>query len=185
MMNVKNYEDVGNKYLKEVLSEKKIELLKKAGYFDSPASSNKHLAVKGGLFAHSVNVTKTMLDLNDKMNLGLERKNIILAGMLHDICKAGSYAPNVLKSGKVSEAKPYIYSNDRALGHSTDSLYIIYTYLDVKLPLVVSEAIYWHMGFKFPDDNGEINILKSKPLDIIYVWLLQTADRFATWIMEE
>lgn len=172
-------------YLKEVIDDEKIDLLTKIGYFTAPASSKHHLSVPGGLAQHSVNVTSTMLDLNESMKLGLERKDIILAGMLHDLCKVGSYKSNVLKSGNVSEAQPYVSDKQFTLGHSAESLYLAINDLDIKLPIYVAEAIYWHMGFTYPDDSYNVNTLKKQPIDILFVWLMQTADLYATWIMEE
>lgn len=172
-------------YLEEILNNEQISLLRKIGFFTSPASSKYHLSVSGGLAQHSVNVTDTMISLNDKMNLGLKRNDIILTGMLHDLCKVGNYKPNILKSGAVSEAQPYKVNKQFTLGHSAESLYLIINDLGVKLPVYVAEAIYWHMGFTYPDDSYDINILKKQPIDILFVWLMQTADLYATWIMEE
>ncbi len=171
-------------YLQEVMDEDKIALLRKIGYFTSPASTKQHLSVEGGLAQHSVNVTDVMLDLNNTMKLGLERKDIILAAMLHDLCKVGSYKVNMLKSGNVSTSQPYKTDKTFTLGHGAESLYLITNDLGVKLPIYVAEAIYWHMGFTYPDDNNNINILKKQPIDILFVWLMQTADLYATWIME-
>ena len=172
-------------YLSEVIDNDKIALLRKIGYFTSPASSRYHLSVEGGLAQHSVNVVDTMLSINEKMNLGLQRKDIILAGMLHDLCKVGTYRPNILKSGNVSKVQPFAVNKQFTLGHGAESLYLAINDLDIKLPIYVAEAIYWHMGFKYPDDNGAINTLKKQPIDILFVWLLQTSDLYATWIMEE
>ena len=172
-------------YLKEIIDDEKINLLRKIGYFTSPASSRHHLSIPGGLAQHSVNVTNTMLDLNEKMDLGLKRVDIITAGMFHDLCKVGNYKTNILKSGNVSEVQPYKVDKPYTLGHSAESLYLVTNDLDIKLPIYVAEAIYWHMGFTYPDDSYNINTLKKQPIDILFVWLMQTADLYATWIMEE
>jgi len=172
-------------YLEEVMDKDKIDLLKQKGYFTSPASTRYHLSEEGGLAQHSVNVTDVMLDINNTMKLGIERKHVILTGMLHDVCKMGSYDVNVLKSGNVSTAQPYRKNKLQTLGHGAESVYIVTNYLDIKIPIFVAEAIYWHMGFTYPDNSGDINILKKQPIDILLVWLMQTADLYATWIMEE
>lgn len=171
--------------LLEVFNEDIINKLSEIKYFVSPASSKYHLSVEGGLAEHSVNVTNSMLDLNDKLNLGLDRKKIIMIGMLHDVCKAGSYEPKYLKSGERSDKEPFIYNCQIELGHSANSLYVINNKLHIELTDDVAQAIYWHMGFDFDKDNYVINNLKKNPLTMMYVWLVQTADRYATWIIEE
>lgn len=172
-------------YLQEVMDEDRISVLRKIKFFESPASSRYHLSEEGGLAQHSVNVTDVMLDLNEKMKLGLNRKDIILAGMLHDVCKSGNYQVNLLKSGQVSQAQPYKSDKSFTLGHGAESLYLIINDLDIKLPVYVAEAIYWHMGFDYAKDSMDINTLKKQPIDIMFVWLMQTADLYATWILEE
>jgi len=171
-------------YLEEIMSKEKIQLLKNISFFTSPASSKYHLSVPGGLAQHSVNVTNTMIKLNEDMKLGLKREDIIMAGMLHDLTKSGSYKNNVLKSGNVSNAQPYKTDKNFTLGHSAESIYLITNDLGIKLPVYVAEAIYWHMGFDYAKDGYNIEILKKQPIDILFVWLMQTADLYATWIIE-
>jgi hypothetical protein len=171
-------------YLSEILTEEQIKKLESIGYFTSPASSKHHLAVKGGLQQHSVNVTETMLKINESMNLGLDRKEIITTGMLHDLCKCGCYKENILKSGLQSEAQPYTFEKAVDLGHGSESLYLINNELNMQVSANVAQAIYWHMGFDYSKDNYSIETIKRQPLGIMYVWLMQTADLYATWIME-
>ncbi len=170
--------------LKEVVDDTQLKKLTEIGYFKAPASSKYHLSCEGGLALHSYNVTNTMLKINEDMNLGLDRKEIILAGMFHDLCKVAYYKPNILKSGLQSEAQPYSYSRLFDLGHGAESIYLLNNDLDIKVPIYVAEAIYWHMGFDYSKDNGTIETLKKQPIDILFVWLLQTADLYATWIIE-
>jgi hypothetical protein len=170
--------------LKEVIEEDKINKLKEIGYFKAPASSKYHLSCEGGLALHSYNVTTTMLKINDDMNLGLDRKEIILAGMFHDLSKVAYYKPNILKSGQQSDVVPYSYSRMFDLGHGAESIYLLNNDFDIKVPIYVAEAIYWHMGFEYPKDSGTVETLKKQPIDIMFVWLLQTADLYATWIIE-
>lgn len=49
------------------LDELAFENLKDIGYFDAPASNGHHLAEKGGLVTHSVNVTRELLKLTETM----------------------------------------------------------------------------------------------------------------------
>lgn len=173
-------------YLDKVLTEEQMNIVTKLGYFSQPASTKYHLAKEGGLAEHSLNVTTKMLELNKSMNLGIEEKEIILTGMLHDFCKVGNYEPNILKSGKVSEAIPYTYNSKIDLGHGSTSVYLIINELGIKLPVHIATAITHHMGFNYSDKFSEyaLRTICKYPKDITLAWLLITADTYATWIME-
>lgn len=83
-------------------------------FYTAPCSSQYHLCCESGLLIHSMNVYETM----NKVYVALEPKkisydNVIIASLLHDIGKTGQfekplYVPNILKSGKVSDSKPYM-----------------------------------------------------------------------------
>lgn len=63
------------------------------GYFTAPASSGHHLAVRGGLVRHSLNVTRRLAALTDAWGLCWPRKESpYLVGMLHDLVKCRCYS---------------------------------------------------------------------------------------------
>ena len=80
----------------------------------APASTavSRHHAWDGGLLAH-IHQMLDLIELVDIDALGVKKESLITGILLHDISKtvdaSGNpyYVPNVLKSGKVSEAKPY------------------------------------------------------------------------------
>ena len=88
-------------------------------YSEAPASSSKgfHDAIPGGLAKHSLKVLEHLEGLAapylEKFGGELQRKHLVTVALLHDCHKACDaagtpyYIPNVLKSGKVSEDKPY------------------------------------------------------------------------------
>jgi len=173
--------------LKLVLTEEQMNTITKMGYFSSPASTKYHLAVEGGLAEHSWNVTNKMIELNKTLELGIDEKELILAGMLHDLCKVGNYEKNILKNGTQSEAIPYTYSSKLDLGHGSTSVYLIINELGIKLPVHIATAITHHMGFNYSDKSSEyaLRTICKYPKDITLTWLLITADTYATWIMEK
>ena len=62
------------------------------GFFDAPASTKYHGAYEGGLFDHSLEVAKTLVDLTDKLGLKWERTiSPYIVGMFHDLCKCDNY----------------------------------------------------------------------------------------------
>jgi len=93
-----------------------LDFMQDIGFLEAPCSGGYHLAKRGGLLEHSVNV----LDCAERIGVGLlggERYNevqdsVAIAALLHDLGKCGDYekpmyVENTLKSGKLSEAKPY------------------------------------------------------------------------------
>lgn len=166
------------------LTEEQIDKLEKIGFFTVPASSKHHLAIKGGLMQHSLNVCETALKINDSMTLGLNRQWIILATLFHDIDKVSYYEENILKSGKQSEAQPYKWNPKVILPHGSGSVYWLCNELNINLPVPVATAISYHMG-EFQEGFADMTtILSKQPLDMVLTWLVQTADRYATWIIE-
>lgn len=125
-----------NDFSKEEVKEKIINLLlstgregmsnlinhmDKNGFFSAPCSGGNHLAKEGGLAEHSLNVyfiadgsASSRLDFETYVSLS---NSIIIASLLHDYGKIGQfgkslYVDNILKSGKRSEAKPYVQNSD-------------------------------------------------------------------------
>lgn len=89
-----------------------IDAMEEGHFFEAPCSSDKHLSVEGGLAKHSLNVVHTMMALDKAFKADLPWDSIIITGLLHDLGKMGdygkaNYVENVLKSGKVSDSKPF------------------------------------------------------------------------------
>ena len=62
------------------------------GYFGQPASKEHHLAERGGLVNHSVNVTRRLVQLTEGLGVKWSRKESpYLVGMLHDLVKCRCY----------------------------------------------------------------------------------------------
>lgn len=67
-------------------------LLISRGFFKAPASTKYHGSYEGGLFDHSLEVAKTLVDLTEKNNLEWQRKQSpYIVGMFHDLCKIDNY----------------------------------------------------------------------------------------------
>jgi len=90
------------------------------GLPDAPASGalRYHHAYNGGLIDHIVDVFKIAVDLNTTRTANspvpqIHQEEILLVAVLHDIHKVQDasgnicYVPNILKSGKRSEAEPF------------------------------------------------------------------------------
>ena len=116
-----------------------VESLDKIGYFTAPASSRHHLAFKGGLIVHSMNVVDRMLELKAFEN----EESCYRVGMLHDVVKCMCYKPVIRSVSPVEVA--YEYVQPPYPGHGVASVMIL---MDSGIVLYPEEAaaITWHMG---------------------------------------
>ena len=121
-----------------------ISWLTESDFFTAPASTGYHGAEEGGLAKHSVEVMQTIELLNAKTE-EYTKETIALVGLLHDVCKVNTYTPNILKSKKVSQTKPYIRKDSFPIGHGEKSVIIL---LNLGLKLTEEEmlAIRYHMN---------------------------------------
>jgi putative nucleotidyltransferase with HDIG domain len=113
--------------------------LVKLGFFTAPASTKYHGAYEGGLFDHSLEVAKALVELTEKLGLTWERpESPFIVGMFHDICKCDNYKVD-FETGK------YIYNPDMIIpGHGDKSVIMLQ-----KLITLTDEeiaCIRWHMG---------------------------------------
>ena len=74
------------------------------GFFTAPASAGHHLNTEGGLALHSLNTCKAALavweamkTLEPSLEHEVKRDSIILASLLHDVCKCDIYKRSVKK----------------------------------------------------------------------------------------
>lgn len=73
-------------------NEKLKNWLKENNYFTAPASTKYHGAYEGGLFDHSYQVYKRLLELTVNNGLQWERpESPFIIGMFHDLCKCDQY----------------------------------------------------------------------------------------------
>lgn len=122
-------------YLKKAdLSDDQIDMLDTLGYFTAPASKGHHLACKGGLMRHSINVTNLMSDLRLPVR---RHRSIFRIGMLHDLVKCRCY--RMAPDGLYKYVQPYYP------GHGVASV-LIARDLGLDLSVEESAAIIWHMG---------------------------------------
>lgn len=166
--------------------EKLIEWMEGNGFFTAPCSGGHHLAKEGGLAEHSLNVYDLAEDLaltlcRDEPIASVNRQSVIIVALLHDLGKVGdhgkeNYVPNILKSGKQSDSKPYITSTELLyLPHEVRSIAIAERFID--LTEEEEHAIYYHNG-KYTHVGYD---LKETPLQM----LLHFADLWASRQIEK
>lgn len=134
-----------------------IEDLEKMGFFEAPASAGHHLNVAGGLVEHSLNTYKAALAvwlgmkaIDTSLDSEVKEDSIILASLLHDICKSDIYVRTVKKRknsiGVWEDCEGYKVSfKSFPMGHGEKSVVMA---LCSGLELTDAEmlAIRWHMG---------------------------------------
>ena len=114
------------------------------GYFTQPASKGHHLATKGGLMRHSVNVTRRLVALTDALGVYWPRpESPYLVGMLHDLVKCRCY--RAVTGAAQDEAPSWEYMQPEYPGHGACSVAIA---AELGIPLMREEiaAITFHMG---------------------------------------
>lgn len=166
-------------------------------FFKMPASCRKHSCYEGGLVKHSLYVCemakmlrKQILLVRPDLESLLPLDSVIIASLLHDVCKAGIYK-------KVSRRQ----KNEIGLWETSLTYNIDYSYLPVGhgeksvimllrngLDLTDDEilAIRWHMGgWDLPYQSQEMIGSQKKAREITpLVTLIHTADAMAADLME-
>ena len=114
-----------------------IQELERLGFFTAPASAGHHLNTEGGLVQHSLNVCRVALRLRDEMEAlcpaikgQCPDDSVILASLLHDVCKADVYKRTVKRRknalGQWEDAEGYRCSyRDFPMGHGEKSVIVL------------------------------------------------------------
>ena len=129
--------------------EKLLEFLRVGGYFTAPASTRYHGVYAGGLMAHSLHVYALVEDFDKVFALQTPQESLIIAALLHDVCKMGAYL-------KCADKPGYYWNKDQPKGHALLSLVRIREF--IKLTELETKMIQYHMGIyglqEF-DEKGE------------------------------
>lgn len=178
--------------------ERVITYLEQVGFFSAPASVRRHLNYDGGLLEHSLNVYRVAMRLRadaiamrPELEERLPQHSIIIAALLHDVCKANIYR-RIKKWRKDDENNRWeqydTYDTDYSrlpVGHGEKSVIMLLS-LGLKLEVDEIVAIRWHMGaweLAMQSFEAKENISQasgSYPLASI----IQSADALATHLLE-
>ena len=196
-------ENLKEQFKERLLSTKRegmetvIKHLDRLGFFVAPASTKFHLNVKGGLMQHSWNVCNTALMLREQMiamnpDLAgkLPEESVVLASLLHDVCKSNIYKDTLLnrKNDQGYWEKVPGYEVDYTslpLGHGEKSVIMLLT-LGLKLTRDEMLAIRWHMtawelAFQSPEQKA--NLQKAREIAPLCA-IVQAADGLASALLE-
>jgi hypothetical protein len=123
-----------------------VEELDKMGFFTAPASTKYHGAYEGGLFDHSLEVAKQLVELTNRLGLTWETPGSpYIVGMFHDLCKVDNYVEiNTLEEVAPINIK-YKYNPSSIIpGHGEKSVIMLQKH--IKLTDEEIACIRWHMG---------------------------------------
>ena len=166
--------------------------LEHSGYFTAPASMKNHLCFEGGLMCHSLNVCEAALLL--KKTLMADRPDIfekisdasiIVASLLHDMCKADLYFRKRAAQTEFGQAEYGTDPGALPIGHGEKSVVML---LQMGLGLTDAEicAIRWHMGAWSVNqaDSEEKGNFRAAEKRYPLVTLIQLADTIASKFTE-
>lgn len=162
--------------------------LESTDFFTAPCSTRFHLAEKGGLCQHSINVYDRLLrlavDEYGEENVNLE--TITICALFHDVCKCCYYKEstrNVKKNGEWVQEPYYTVEDALPYGHGEKSVYIINGYM--RLTREEAIAINWHMGGFDARAQGSSNTYSEAYSKFPLAVFMHMADVMATYIDEQ
>ena len=172
-------------YMGDIVPDDMIQELKEQGFFTSPASRKYHGAYEGGLFDHSLNVTRMLVTITDTMHRKWQRKESpLIVGMFHDLCKIDAYK-RVFKLEKLNDDCTVHVSmyehNDKQLlkGHGEKSVMLLSKYIQLTEEEIL--CIRYHMGAYMKDEWEQYDLAIKKYENVLWT---HTADMYASKVME-
>lgn len=173
----------------------------KSDFFTAPSSSKYHGNIEGGLCQHCLNVyyaAKAEFENIKKLgrhsiinNSSISEDNLIIASLLHDFCKINFYKKitKIFKDDATNTWHHYYtyeIEDNFPIGHGEKSVVMLQNF--IKLTWNEILAIRWHMS---AHDSGiatsttERIAMYDSMTKCPLVIILQNADLFATYMMEE
>ena len=145
-----------------------------ASFLIAPASAGHHLAVKGGLAIHSMNVTDRLLQLSGDLKIAWSNSGSpYTIGMCHDLCKMHAYDFKTDK--EITKLRPMFP------GHGTLSAMLAPEFLGHPISYVEQVCIVYHMGAWRVGEEYDVRHLDAAvsefPLEVIAT---HTADMLAS-----
>ena len=137
--------------LKQVLGQNDFEVilnwLMDSDFFTAPASTKYHGSHEGGLAEHSFKVYELLKKKNECYDLGLTKREVVVAGLLHDVCKIDFYKKEKRwrkTDGQWESYEVWGIKDKEPLGHGEKSVILLQQL--IKLSETAIFLIRWHMG---------------------------------------
>jgi len=206
--NVQRFESLLSKVNRDGVNELINYIRTETDFYEAPASTQFHLACKGGLLQHSHNVynclyVKRQSFIWDKVLEDTADESLILVALLHDLCKANFYTKGTRNQktydiDKVPAAPKQNVKHDdmgdfiwesvlkygiddkMPLGHGEKSVILISQFITLTPEEII--AIRWHMGFS--EEKAMYNSLGKAMEEYPLVLALHEADLEASKLIE-
>lgn len=199
-MNIDRFENLLSNVKREGMPAL-MAFIKKSDFYTAPASTRYHSCHEGGLLEHSLNVYDCLMAKLENPTWAealsqVEPESIVIAALLHDLCKCYYYAVEMKNKKVYSETGSKIdnggrydwqlvpgYTTDDKIpyGHGEKSVMMIEEY--IRLKPVERYAIRWHMGFTEPKESWNTLGLAMKKHPLILA--IHEADVEATYLLEK
>lgn len=172
-----NYEEIIKTSLKKTEREgidDLIAFMDEVGFFTAPCSGGNHLCKEGGLAEHSCNVMLTAEKMSVVLLKGENitpeiRNSIVIAALLHDLGKVGDYGKamyveNILKSGKRSDAKPFMRNKGLSnVPHAIRSIKLATLFIDLtedeEWAILTHDGLYDFMKYEMQGHETQLSML--------------------------
>ena len=177
-----------------------MEFIRKSDFYTAPASTRYHSCHEGGLLEHTLNVYDRLVSkFNDELwkeKVDVGSDSLIIAALLHDLCKSYFYGTELKNKKVYSDNGTKSDSNGRfdwvtvpsytvddkiPYGHGEKSVMMIEEY--IKLKPMERYPIRWHMGFSEPKENW--NTLGTAMRKYPLILALHMADLESTYLLEK
>lgn len=199
-MNIDRFENLLSNVKREGMPAL-MAFIKKSDFYTAPASTRYHSCHEGGLLEHSLNVYDCLMAKLENPTWSealsqVEPESIVIAALLHDLCKCYYYAVEMKNKKVYSETGSKVdnggrydwqlvpgYTTDDKIpyGHGEKSVMMIEEY--IRLKPVERYAIRWHMGFTEPKESWNTLGLAMKKHPLILA--IHEADVEATYLLEK
>lgn len=164
-------------------------LVNETDFFTAPASAKTHGAYEGGLLVHSLSVYNILKNFCKNIP-DANGESIIIAALLHDLCKVNFYVKGV-RNVKIpgekrwKEVEVYNIDDSLPLGHGEKSVYMAMKY--IRLTDEEALAIRWHMGGYDDSARGYAGGISQSSAYTKYplAAALAIADMYDTYIIDQ
>ena len=134
-----------------------IEWLENSSFFIDPASTKYHDAFEGGLLKHSLEVYDNYCKLT---GTGSDDETAIIACLLHDVCKIGTYQ-------KIDTGYTYKQTT-LPFGHGDKSVLMIREFIQLTVEEIL--MIRWHMGaYESKECWNDLGQAQSMYKSVLYI----------------
>ena len=167
-----------------IVSAEMLDWLIGQGFFVKPASINHHGNYTGGLFDHSLEVTKTLVEMTQRFYIPWkDARSPLVVGMFHDLCKVDDYVDEYAKGAvmmgtgsPVTNSPEWVYNPDWILkGHGDKSIILLSQFMTLTEEEVM--CIRFHMG-AYETDNWDSYDKAIRKYESV-LWT-HTADMYAS-----